>query len=287
MNIQNIDINNLPSKADVSEMIREQWRNIVATSGCIQEAEDFLPAKTIKILGASYKTEKSLNEDAFEDATGRLSAVVYLAPADLSGRDVCPGRTNECTILCLGRTSGRMVMTPVKQSMVWKTALRFGAPDLYFTLLCIEIKALIKKARKLGLAPRVRLDGTSDIGDSEKLCGLFPDCGFYEYTKIARRANRWLDRMDNLHVALSFTGYNKPDCIDYTNRGGVVAVVTDLTRHDAKPSTHWGIDVIDGDKHDDVSADPRGSIRMLSWKGPRTGLAPNVAGVFAERIKAA
>lgn len=285
MTTYNIDINNLPSKAFVIESIREQWHNIVATSGCISDAEGFLPASTIKILGASYKTEKSLNEHAFEDETGRLSAVVYLAPADLSGRDVCPCRTKECTILCLGRTSGRMVMTPVKRSMVWKTALRFGAPDLYFTLLCIEIKALVKKARKLGLAPRVRLDGTSDIGDADKLCELFPDCGFYEYTKIARRANRWLDRRDNLHVALSFTGYNKVDCIDYINLGGVVAVATDLTRYDAKPPTHWGIDVIDGDKHDDVSADPRGSIRMLSWKGPRDGL--DKAGVFAERIRIA
>ena len=48
-------------------------------------------------------------------------------------------------------------------------------------------------------------------------------------------------------------------------------------------ATHWGINVIDGDKHDDVSADPRGSIRMLSWKGPRDGL--DDAGVFAERIR--
>jgi len=283
MNIQNIDINNLPTKASVVRTIRERWDDIVDASGCTQDAKHFLPAKTINILGESYKTEKGLDEQAFDDAVGRLTAVVYLAPAFLSGREVCIKRTDECTTLCLGITSGRMVMTPVQEAMVWKTALRFGAPDLYFTLLCIEIKALVKKAKKLGLAPRVRLDGTSDLGDAEKLCALFPECGFYEYTKVARRAHRWLDKHPNLRVALSFTGYNKTECIEYINMGGVVAVATDLTRHDAKPATHWGINVIDGDKHDDVSADPRGSIRMLSWKGPRDGL--NDAGVFAERIR--
>jgi len=283
MNIQSIDINNLPTNASVVRSIRERWNDIVDASGCTQDAKHFLPEKDIKILGTSYKTEKGLDEEAFDDAVGRLTAVVYLAPADLSGREVCVKRTPECTGGCLGKTAGCMVMDSVKRAQVWKTALRFGAPDLYFTLLCIEIKALIKKAEKLGLAPRVRLDGTSDLGDAEKLCTLFTDCGFYEYTKIARRAHRWLDRHPNLRVALSFTGYNKTECIEYINMGGVVAVATDLTRHDAKPSTHWGINVINGDKHDDVSADPRGSIRMLSWRGPRTGL--DVAGAFAERIR--
>ena len=278
-----IDINNLPTSVEVQRLIQKDWTNIVKASGCIEEAMFFLPKKTIRLLGASYKTEKGLNEQAFDDTQGRLTAIVYLAPANMSGRELCVSRTEECTIGCLGITSGLLVTKTSQQSMIWKTALRFGAPDLYFTLLAIEIKALIAKAKRLGFAPRVRLDGTSDIGDGEKMCRLFPECGFYEYTKVVRRAMRWHKmNIPNLRVALSFQGYNWTECAEYVKAGGVVAMTTDLTKHDAKPDTFKGFPVIDGDKHDDVSADPSGCIRMLSWKGPRRNL--DQAGPFAVRF---
>ncbi len=278
-----IDINNLPTSVSVQRAIRKDWTNIVKASGCIQQSMFFLPKKTIRLLGASYKTEKGLNEQSFEDKQGRLTAIVYLAPAEMSGREVCIKRTKQCTIGCLGKTAGLLVTKTSQMSMIWKTALRFGAPDLYFTLLAIEIGALIAKAKRLGLAPRVRLDGTSDLGDGQKMCKLFPEAGFYEYTKVARRAFRWNKlNIPNLRVALSFQGYNWNDCEKYIKAGGVVAMVTDLTRHDSKPDMFKGFPVIDGDKHDDVSADPSGCIRMLSWKGPRRNL--DQAGPFAVRF---
>jgi len=270
------------TSASIMRAIRTDWPEIVERSKCRPEALDALPSGTIKILGSGYKTEKGRKR-------GLLTAICYMAPAGASGRNVCPMATEECIESCLGVTAGRMVMAPVKAAMLWKVALRFGHPAWYFALLSRELAAHARKADRLGLRARVRLDGTSDLGDAEKICGAHPEIGFYEYTKVHRRAFRWLAAADrretaNLTATLSFSGYNWAECEEYLRAGGCVAVASDLRKGEPKPAELYGFPTVNGDRDDNRFDDPAGHVVLLSWKGPRVNLAS--AGPFAVRISA-
>lgn len=266
------------SRIVLSDTIRAEWPSIVAASGVV--GMPTLPVGPLRGVGASAKTIKGI-------PFGASTAVMYGAPASSAyGNDPrkgneCDRSTPECRPLCLGLTSGRMVYRSVENSRHWKTALRSGALDRWYELLALDIDAHVNAARKAGLVAFVRCDGTTDNGDGEKLFPLFPGAQFYDYTKNVERAFRSLGT--DYHVTLSYTGRNAADCRRYLRAGGNVAVVTDLAKGDEKPSKLWGFDCVDGDAHDIRPLDPPGTICVLSWKGPRSGL--DIAGKFALRIR--
>lgn len=268
------------TRREISHLIRSEWRDILRRSG----VAPCTPPKSARILGASHKTDLSL-------AIGRKTGVAYLAPSgeawgSIGKRTTCANAIPACIRNCLGVTSGRMVMTPVRNARLWKTALRFGRPDLFAALVKLDATALEREAAKLSLAPRIRLDGSTDLGDSERYAGSFPGIGWYEYTKSEARARRWLDSpIPNLHSTLSYTAATHNACLRFVADGGNVAVATDLAKTDIKPSALWGFPAIDGDAHDDRSADAPGAFVLLSWKGPRSGL--DTADGFAARIRCA
>lgn len=241
--------------------IRAQWGDIVRSARVWARAADVLPIGRLELLGSSLKTELS-------ESLGVLTGVCYMSPASTSGRNACSNSTAACRAGCLGEHAGRMPM--IKDSMLWKTALRFGAPELYRELMTVCIARLRARAFKAGKIAAVRMDGTSDFGDAERYAIEFPDVSFYEYTKSAARAARWhsFDRY-NLSATLSFSGGNLMECLSHIANGGNVAVPFDQGRGTTLPNTWRGFPVLDGDAYDFRSHDAPGHVVGLRWKGPK------------------
>src|SRR5215471_5765018 len=94
-------------------------------------------------------------------ALGYLTAVLYLAPANESGViNTCTYATTECMQACLF-TAGRGEFDSVRIPRIAKTRLLAANRQLFLDCVRWDIRKLINTARKLGLIPVVRLNGTS------------------------------------------------------------------------------------------------------------------------------
>ena len=199
---------------------------------------------------------------------GYLTGILYLAPGDISGHEVCAWRNAGCTAACL-YTAGRGAFSNVKQSRIRKTRWFFADREAFYVALRSDIEQLIQDAEKMGLIPCVRLNGTSDIvweyGKSS-IIRAFPNEQFYDYTKSVHRAVQSLTSElwpSNYHLTFSYSGTNFADCIKVLRLGGNVSVVFD----GVKPKAWGGAPVIDGDLHDLRFTDPSGTVVGLKAKG--------------------
>jgi len=164
---------------------------------------------------------------------GYLTGIVYLAPYTLSGVNLCPtAELAGCHEACL-YTAGRGIFSSVQTARLNKTVKFNNDLQGFMSQLIIDIKALQKKATKLGFIPLVRLNGTSDIryeniyfshnNESVTIFEVFPDIQFYDYTKIVNRKNI------SSNYDLTFSYSNKLEYRDYAmkafKQGLRVAVV--------------------------------------------------------------
>lgn len=210
---------------------------------------------------------------------GDFTAVMHLAPATMSGKDVCPWRTEGCTAACL-HTAGNPAYLEVKtRARIARTKLYFECRELFMAILEKEIVAHYKKADKLGLDPSYRLNGTSDLPwETTELIPRMMRTGlrFYDYTKSVKRA-----MAQPYH--LTFSKSEAPDSYADSRRvllaHGTVAVVVEGYGISAYPkplpamSSYFGdpFPVIDGDEHDARYYDRAGSIVALRAKGDAIG----------------
>lgn len=204
----------------------------------------------MKLLGhSSAKTQKG-------EAIGYLTGILYLAPHTLSGAgNVCPWAAS-CKKGCLN-TSGRGAFNSVQKARIAKTRFFFSDRDAFLETLYLDCKSLISKAKRLGLLPCIRLNGTSDLAfhrltvpsQGKTLMECFLDVPFYDYTKSVRKA---LDNAKGLHapnytVVFSRDSVaNETECHQVLSAGGNVAVVFRASL----PSVFWHRPVINGDVTD-------------------------------------
>ena len=212
--------------------------------------------KAKKLLGidTNYKTAKGQKQ-------GYMTGILYLAPANLSGFEVCPQRSPGCTAACLN-TAGRGGMNCVQLSRLNKTLWYFDDRDGFMWQLIKDIEALVRKAKREGFTPVVRLNGTSDIPwervtvpGADNIMGRFPDVQFYDYTKITKRALAHArgDMPSNYHLTFSMTEANDADCREVIEEGGNVAAVFAEIPSTFQVGTwdHYTIaPVVDGDESD-------------------------------------
>jgi hypothetical protein len=221
------------------------------------------------------KIEKSV-------AFGYLTAVLHLAPAKLSGFEVCAGRTDGCTRACLntagrggiaigGMLSYEVLMAgqrtnAIQLARVRKTRMYFENRSAFMALLVKEIRRFEILARSLGLKPAIRLNGTSDIPwervktpmGNANIMASFPDIQFYDYTKRANRTG--LPANYSLTFSLA-DGNDAAAELALANGLNVAAVFFKV------PDSYMGTRVINGDEHDLRFLDPRGVIAGLKAKG--------------------
>lgn len=182
---------------------------------------------------------------------GYMVGILYLAPARLSGREVCFGRSEGCTAACYN-SAGRGAMKAVQEARIRKTQMYFEARPEFFEQLTHDIELLSKKAAAAGLKPAVRLNGTSDIPweiHAKDLMLRFPEIDFYDYTKLAIRAGRWIEGTlpPNYHLTYSKSENNWVQCLELLNAGGNVAIAFGGNE---LPTKYFGYEVVDGDASD-------------------------------------
>ncbi len=204
---------------------------------------------------------------------GYMTGILYLAPFNLSGVNLCPmAKKANCIESCLN-TAGRGVMSSVQKGRLRKATLFNNDTQSFMMQLVKDIRALIRKANREGFTPLVRLNGTSDIRWEGKHFRLddklvtifeaFPSLQFYDYTKISNRKNI----PDNYDLTYSYSGvegYKRYVSIAIANYMRVAVVFRDRKMI---PAVFLDMDCIDGDNSDLRHLDPSGVVVALYAKG--------------------
>ena len=205
---------------------------------------------------------------------GYLSFILHLAPADLSGHNTCPKATAGCKSACLN-TAGRggMFKKGENTNMIQKARIRktkyFYEDRAGFMLdLAYDIQKAIAFAKKQGLTPVIRLNGTSDLSwekyevpvfCTRNIFELYPNVQFYDYTKVLGRK---VADIPNYFLIFSQADGNEADVSRAMVKGMNVAAVFDEV-----PETYMGKPVINADETDLRFLDPKGVIAGLKAKG--------------------
>ena len=200
------------------------------------------------------------------EALGFKTAILHLAPFDLSGKNVCPKASPECAAACLN-TSGRGQMGSVQKARINKTKYFWTNKNGFLHDLSLEIQQLKKRAANQGYKFAVRLNGTSDlpfhrmkVDGGGSLMEIPQAVQCYDYTKVLN----YLDHdLENYHQTFSDSGRNLADIKKAIKKSVNVAVVF----KDVLPRIWMQKKVINGDKHDLRFKDPAGVIVGLIAKG--------------------
>lgn len=203
--------------------------------------------------------------------------ILHLAPANLSGYNVCPAASEGCKAACLN-SAGRGRFSNVQSARIRKTRLFFEQRSEFMALLVKDIDATIRKAKRTGQKLAIRLNGTSDI-DWENIktrqpvnnsvdwvfsniFEQFRDVQFYDYTKRPDRLTKCAN-IPNYHLTFSRSESNDRVVDNAIKAGHNVAVVFSK----ALPTEYKGRPVIDGTLTDLRFTDPKNCIVGLVAKG--------------------
>ena len=252
---------------------------------------NILKAAGFPMASALSKPDGNLKV-AKNQKVGVLSSPLHLAPASLSGFNVCPQASAGCIAACLHTAGNPAHMAGKHKSRIAKTKAYMTQRQAFVALIAFEIAALERKATAQGMLAGVRLNATSDIPweavgveiDGQKFPNLmtaFPDVSFYDYTKVTKRAVKFGQGKlpPNYHLTFSRSESNESDCAKVLAAGGNVAAVYSLDlikglneNREKGINFDWHLGgvsapTIDGDAHDFRPNDGRGVIVALKAKG--------------------
>lgn len=223
---------------------------------------------------------------------GYVTAVLYLAPSDSSGTNICGlEHIAECVFDCLNY-AGRGGMSPgnssfdsnghdmpdnaIQRARLRRTALYLSDRAGFMSALVSEIEKAKVYARRKRKKLAVRLNGTSDIRwelipcvrngrDYPHVFAAFPELQFYDYTKLPNRRIA-----DIANYALTFS---------YSHAKAFAPIVVRALKHygskvnfaavfkGAFPATFLGRNVENGDATDLRFLDRPGIVVALTAKG--------------------
>lgn len=207
--------------------------------------------------------------------------ILHLAPASLSGRNTCAKATKGCIAACLN-LAGRGGMfkkgettNVIQQARIRKTNLFFENRPEFMRQLVKDIELAIKQCDKKGLIPVFRLNGTSDLAfekypvirngvEFDNIFAAFPNCQFYDYTKILGRK---VKAIANYELTFSAADGNDSDVKRAIAEGYNIAVVFGIKKGSAMPANYLSRPVFNGDDSDLRFLDPKGVIVGLYAKG--------------------
>lgn len=216
-----------------------------------------------KLLSVNLDTKTIKSNKA-----GFLTGILYLAPYDISGVNLCPfAKVAQCHVACLN-TAGRGGFDErVKSARLRKAKLFNENKPEFFAQLIDDINKLKREAKRKGLTPVIRLNGTSDI-EWEKIkvvndytiFNLFPDLQFYDYSKNPNRKNL----PNNYDLTFSYSGV---DSFIKFNRQALANNMRIATVFKIMPSEFLGREVINGDDHDARFIEDKNLVIGLKAKG--------------------
>lgn len=232
------------------------------------KAAGFVFGSALAAAESNPKLYKSLKR-------GIYSAPLHLAPASISGFNVCAQASPGCIAACLNTAGNPLYREAKAKARHARTLAYFKARKAFVALVAFEIESHIIKAGKRDLIPAIRLNATSDIpwervplevnGKPVKnIFQVFPEVAFYDYTKVTKRALQWAAGLmpENYHITFSKSESNDSDVERVLAAGGNVAVVFDKL-----PESYLGKPVIDGDEYDFRPLDEKGVVVGLKAKG--------------------
>jgi hypothetical protein len=240
------------------------------------------PAASLPFYMPSYLL--SVEADAKTDkgtASGYLTGILYLAPGQLAGvGNLCVHASAGCLAACLFTAGRAGIFEAVNAARVMRTRFLHDNRAGFIAALKGEIAALIRKAKRRGLRPVLRLNGTSDL-PWEKLAPEiftdFPRLRVYDYTKSLRRAVAFAkgELPRNYHLTFSYSETNAAAAGIALAAGVNVAAVADGVKPGqrfALPGLPEARPTFSADRHDlrfldRKAADGRGRIGILKAKG--------------------
>lgn len=212
---------------------------------------------------------------------GYLTAILHLSPARLAGFEVCASRTEGCTAACLNTAGRGGIFQMIHVARIRRTKWFREDKNAFMRKLEKEIASHVKRAKRHGLKPAIRLNGTSDIpfeslkydradGTRGTIFERFPDVQFYDYTKHALRFKRALpSNYDLTFSAADGNGAATEIALSYGARVAIVFRNADnpKARKWNLPTEYQGRAVIDADAHDLRFLEPAGVYCGLRAKG--------------------
>lgn len=234
--------------------------------------------KQLLTLG-NPKTDKSLKY-------GYSTAILHLAPHKLAAvGNLCGYASAGCAAACLN-TAGRGGialdsdgLNGVQVARIQRTRLWKRDPESFYARLTHEIQLHVDRARRAGLTPCVRLNGTSDLPWEKlrpQLFERFADIQFYDYTKWPLHKRGKAGALPtNYHLTFSLCEDNDARAIAALDSGVNVAAVLAVKRGATLPQSFALVtdgriacrQVVDGDAHDLRFLDPADSFVALRAKG--------------------
>jgi hypothetical protein len=213
---------------------------------------------------------------------GYWTFILHLAPADLSGFNVCPLATTGCRRACLNtagrggiarggiltyRAVVRGVRNAIQIARRRRTRAFFFHREAFMAMLAADIAKACRRARALGYTPVFRLNGTSDIrwetipvGNFPNIMTMFSNIQFYDYTKLPNRKRI----PANYHLTFSLADGNEVASATAIDNGMNVAAVF---RNKATVARYMASGIILGDKRRAVLRGDDTDLRFLDAPG--------------------
>ena len=222
---------------------------------------------------------------------GFMTAVLYLSPGNLSGTELCAMSTLAgCRTACLstagrgGIAAGRATFVApngdtlpdnaIQHARLARTALFVNDNAAFMAQLVRKITAFVAKAKRKGLVPVVRLNGTSDIRWEDipvegkaNIFALFPRVMFYDYTKIPNRRHALAVKNYRLTFSYSHAPAFAPIVARAVSTYGASVNYAAVFAGKQLPAHFLGRDVINGDESDLRFLDKPGVVVGLIAKG--------------------
>jgi hypothetical protein len=237
-------------------------------------------------------------------AKGGAGAALTLAPADRSGFEVCPGRSEACTADCVLWFAGNGHRESVRDARTARTVALAEDPQSFLAGLIDEAHRLYRGADRIRA---LRLNCASDL-PWERVAGLLPalpPVALYDYSKLERRIGpggfaNGAERPYRLCYSLSDRAGSPDAAAGVLRRGGTVALVVAGLRRRRADGTYayarapervriagrW-YPAVPGDRTDRRDRDPSGSVVILAGKGhlelPESG-GDRIGERFAVRV---
>ena len=243
---------------------------------------------------------------------GYITAIIYMSPAELSGKNLCSFSTAGCREVCLN-ISGRGVFNYIQQSRFNRARYFITDKINFLNNLTLRISNFIAYAERKELTPVIRLNGTSDIPyenikiklndlleykklnnnkhkkvftafiqnngikESLNIMDIFPDVQFYDYTKFPLNKRPKAISQANYDLTFSRAENNEVNALDYMqNNGGRSAFVFSHKL----PKTYKGFKVINADETDLRFLEPKNIISGLIFKGTKKNLTAGINSGF-------
>lgn len=222
---------------------------------------------------------------------GYMTAVLYLSPGDLSGVELCAmSALAECRIACLstagrgGIAAGSAAFTApngdtlpdnaIQRARLERTLFFIYEQAQFMGQLVREIRAFIARAKRLGLIPVIRLNGTSDIRWEDipvegkaNIFALFPRVLFYDYTKLPNRRRAVGVKNYRLTFSYSHAPAFAPIVARAVSTYGASVNYAAVFAGKQLPAHFLGREVINGDESDLRFLDRPGVVVGLIAKG--------------------